>query len=264
MIINQTGGGKTSKIYDTPIDITPNSYDQTVSPPEGYDGMLQVVVAGDSDLKSSNIKKGVNIFGFVGNYEGAETVILNATTTTIPGWYDATMSSIKESRNVGGNPQKAYGVRWTGDSAVKVTKTGSTYNFVLPRRKSGGEMVYYTPQYSQNRYYWSTRTWNIPDAPTSMDTAGRILKAMQSNGFRGTVTVKGILVMATQGAVAGASDGTSSMTYGEVTYTVTASTISGSLTTSATSSMNGIGGGYISSSTLCTSPTILPLSIETD
>lgn len=264
MIINQTGGGKTSKVYDAPISITPNSYDQTVSPPEGYDGMLKVLVAGDSDLKSSNIKKGVNIFGFVGSYEGAETMILNATTTTIPGWYDATMNDLKKSYNPGGSAQKAYGVRWTGDSAVKVSKTGSTYNFILPRRRSGGETVYFTPNYSSNRYYWSTRTWNIPDTPTSMNTAGRILKAMQSNGFRGTVTVKGILVMAAQGAVAGASSGTSSMTYGEVTYTVTASTISGSLTTSATSSANSIGGGYVSSSTLCTSATILPLSIETD
>lgn len=262
MIINQTGGGKTSKIYDTSIDVTPNSYDQTVSPPEGYDGMLQVVVAGDSDLKSSNIKKGVNIFGFVGNYEGAETTVLDTTTWTVPGWYDDTMDSIKESFNPGGSGTTAQGVMWTGDSTVKVTKTGSTYNFILPRRKSGGETTGYTSSYNLH-YYWSTRTWNIPDNPSSFDTAGKILRAMQSDSFRGTVTLKGVLVMAAQGAISGAA-GRSSMTYGEVTYTVTDSTISGSLTTSATSSSKGIAGSYINSSIRCQKATILPLSIEID
>lgn len=52
--------------------ITPSTSTQYVYPSSRYDGLSQVTVNGDSNLISSNIKSGTNIFGVTGNYKGAE------------------------------------------------------------------------------------------------------------------------------------------------------------------------------------------------
>ena len=52
--------------------ITPSTSTQHVYPSSRYDGLSQVTVNGDSNLISSNIKSGTNIFGVTGNYKGAE------------------------------------------------------------------------------------------------------------------------------------------------------------------------------------------------
>ena len=52
--------------------ITPSKSTQHVYPSSRYDGLSQVTVNGDSNLISSNIKSGTNIFGVTGNYKGAE------------------------------------------------------------------------------------------------------------------------------------------------------------------------------------------------
>ena len=50
--------------------ITPSATIQEVVPDDGKT-LSKVTVNGDSDLAASNIKKGVNIFGVTGTYEGS-------------------------------------------------------------------------------------------------------------------------------------------------------------------------------------------------
>jgi hypothetical protein len=57
--------------------ITPSASNQVVMPDTGYDGFSHVTVLGDADLVSGNIKKGVNIFGVAGSYEGTGGTIVN-------------------------------------------------------------------------------------------------------------------------------------------------------------------------------------------
>lgn len=63
-------GGSSEPVLQTKT-ITPSTSQQTVSPDSGYDGLSSVIIEGDSDLVSSNIKSGVNIFGVTGSYEGS-------------------------------------------------------------------------------------------------------------------------------------------------------------------------------------------------
>lgn len=54
--------------------VTPKATTQTVKPDSGYDGLSQVTVNGDSDLKAANIAKGVSIFGITGTLESGSKV----------------------------------------------------------------------------------------------------------------------------------------------------------------------------------------------
>lgn len=51
-------------------NVTPLTNPQSIVADEGFDGLRVVNVEGDADLIATNIKKGVNIFGVDGSYEG--------------------------------------------------------------------------------------------------------------------------------------------------------------------------------------------------
>ena len=65
--------------------VTPTAAGLTVLPDDGFDGLSEVVINGDSDLVAANIKSGVNIFGVAGSYVGANVRIKEFSTTVTSG-----------------------------------------------------------------------------------------------------------------------------------------------------------------------------------
>lgn len=73
MIINMNG----AKAPETPSSVlqektvTPETLPTVIGPDEGYDGLSQVTVNPDSQLKAENIRSGKSIFGVTGAFEGS-------------------------------------------------------------------------------------------------------------------------------------------------------------------------------------------------
>lgn len=62
------GGSVVTRLQDK--NIVPSNTTQYIIADSGYDALRSVTVQGDANLKISNIKKGVSIFGVFGTYEG--------------------------------------------------------------------------------------------------------------------------------------------------------------------------------------------------
>ena len=67
--ITAISGGSTPVLQNKTI--TPSANQQIITADNGYDGLESVTINGDTNLISSNILAGVNIFGVTGNINSA-------------------------------------------------------------------------------------------------------------------------------------------------------------------------------------------------
>lgn len=82
-------GGAEPNLQDKTV--TPGTIDKVISADKDYDGLKTVTVEGDSNLVSSNIVNGVEIFGITGTASGGNTEVED-------GLIDGTLTSITNNR----------------------------------------------------------------------------------------------------------------------------------------------------------------------
>lgn len=107
--------------------VTPTQSSQTVEPDSNYYGLSKVTVNGSVNLKSENIKKDVNIFGYIGTYSGTELV----SSTVNIGVGDTYKINIDSSKNYLIIPQRMYDDQGNTPDVIVSLKIGNqqlTYN----------------------------------------------------------------------------------------------------------------------------------------
>ena len=113
MIINMNG----AKAPETPSSVlqektvTPETLPTVIGPDEGYDGLSQVTVNPDSQLKAENIRSGKTIFGVSGTFQG------DGNKTEFEVKYLTAKAGIENDYTITGNELKAFvskGVNFNG------------------------------------------------------------------------------------------------------------------------------------------------------
>lgn len=113
--------------------VTPNAAGFKVESDSGYDGLSEVVVNGDANLVAGNIKKGTNIFGVDGTYEGTGGITPSGSINiTENGTFDVTnfASAVVNVASSGGGSDVATGEvtfsNTTGTFSIDTGKTDAT------------------------------------------------------------------------------------------------------------------------------------------
>ena len=128
------GAGNSSQLQLQSKSVTPSASTQYIYPSSRYDGLSQVIVNGDSNLVSGNIKSRTSIFGVNGNYSPllkSKTITPSATEQTIytsSSGYDGFSSvTVKGDSNLISsnikNEVSIFGV--TGSLSPRITKITS-------------------------------------------------------------------------------------------------------------------------------------------
>lgn len=134
-----------SAIKTTPVlqskTVTPSKDSQTIIADSPYDGLSQVVVNGDSNLISNNIKKGTTIFGVSGIYTGTtgeNTIYCQAAS------YDSNYGVLLEFSYVPADPkQRIINLNFGSGIRARYNNSNFAYFYSLKYNQLWAYGIYY-------------------------------------------------------------------------------------------------------------------------
>ena len=164
----------------------------TVTPDEGYDGLSQVGVGWVNTCAPQNIKKGVNIFGVVGTYEGD---VSNPSTGEM--FYGSTSSSFSDYPKIYvGSELNVRDLSGTGTNLQNICTMGNYIQYCYVSGKwaflTGGSCVYsqaFDSPLGEKTYGATPTSWtNTNRNTTQMDRLMRTIAGyLDTDYFSGTL-----------------------------------------------------------------------------
>ena len=154
MIINMNG----AKAPETPSPVlqektvTPETLPTVIGPDEGYDGLTQVTVNPDAQLKAENIRSGKTVFGVEGSFVG-ETVNVPAAYGSIRPFtfpYETLYTQVSPDPGLDLPAKTTYSGVWTYASKVSTIFDYELRRVVAPNyieQATGSFMDYYVVEY---------------------------------------------------------------------------------------------------------------------